>query len=488
MPDDILDAAQKATDNATTVVDTGVAPLPPEPAPEPMVPSAPPAAPEDATKLVESILETKNPEPVVAPPAPSQPPKPVKTKRAPVAVIALLLLVFGGLVGAGAYFVSQRNQIADDRSKAAGFGCITAYECSDNGKSCGGCTKWPYYRSGQCCNSAAPGAPTITPPPGPIIKPPCLVCVPTNGGKCVNNPVLGTNEQCNSAQNECRLNTNDCKLPTLNPCEEAGRMCVKKKIDATTQNVCYYPTKPTLAPTYTQSCLDAAYKCVPEGSKCEPNTILNPTRTPTPPPIPAACANVGCSGSSCSVPASLYGPTCYVNHWVCDTVKPSGAGCSDTLVSTSRTANFTRNCGTEQIDIKCTQCGFSGNTNNPRPEEFVSKRYATNCSPGNTPNPPQPSRTPTQPANPVCLDIRIFKGGSQVTDLTSLRPNDAVVFYVRGSLAAATKARFRVNGATWTETTTKNEAGGWFILNYTIPEGVAQFVIEGEVFMGGAWH
>lgn len=86
---------------------------------------------------------------------------------------------------------------------------------------------------------------------------------------------------------------------------------------------------------------------------------------------------------------------------------------------------------------------------------------------------------------PICQNIKIYKGGTQVTPST-LKAGDAVVFAVNGNLSPA-KAHFRVNGGTWSETTTKNGSNE-FTLNYTVPDGITQFVIEGEVFMDGAWY
>lgn len=115
--------------------------------------------------------------------------------------------------------------------------------------------------------------------------------------------------------------------------------------------------------------------------------------------------------------------------------------------------------------------------------------------PTNTPhNPPNDTATPTSTTNPVCQNIKVYKGGTQVTDLTTLKAGDDVVLAVKGNLTPS-KAHFRVNGkkpsdantAGWDETTTKNGSNEW-TLNYTIPDGVADFVIEGEVYTNGAWH
>jgi len=97
-----------------------------------------------------------------------------------------------------------------------------------------------------------------------------------------------------------------------------------------------------------------------------------------------------------------------------------------------------------------------------------------------------PTPTPTTGNTPVCQNIKIYKNGTQVSDLTTLRAGDEVVLAVKGNLSP-TKAHFRVNGGAWTETTTKN-ASNEFTLNYTIADGVTDFVIEGEVFTNGAWH
>lgn len=121
--------------------------------------------------------------------------------------------------------------------------------------------------------------------------------------------------------------------------------------------------------------------------------------------------------------------------------------------------------------------------------------------PPKTPRPPtEPPNntstpTPTTPTtNPVCQDVKLYKNGTQVTALTTLKPGDDVVLAVKGNLTP-TKAHFRVNGkklsdpttAGWDETTTKNSSGE-FTIDYTIPSGVSDFVIEGEVFTNGAWH
>jgi len=202
MPDDILDAAQKAINDAAGKLQDPVVPptdanttavppaeptpatstLPAEPAPEPIpvtdtpppvtsvpvpvaeplsveppvvssapstqqsdkqdttnvtppvVPQPPGAAPQpspDASKLVESILDTNADTTVVAPP-PSKPKKFVRKKSvsgAIIGVIALLLLA----LPVGVYYISQQNhQLADIRSQATGSDPYQGASCSSS--------------------------------------------------------------------------------------------------------------------------------------------------------------------------------------------------------------------------------------------------------------------------------------------------------------------------------------------------------------------
>lgn len=97
-----------------------------------------------------------------------------------------------------------------------------------------------------------------------------------------------------------------------------------------------------------------------------------------------------------------------------------------------------------------------------------------------------PTATPTTGIAPICQNIKIYKDGVQVANLPGLRTGDAVILAVKGNLTPI-RAHFRVNGGSWTETTTTNSSGE-FILAYTMPAGVTEFVIEGEVFTNGAWR
>jgi hypothetical protein len=93
----------------------------------------------------------------------------------------------------------------------------------------------------------------------------------------------------------------------------------------------------------------------------------------------------------------------------------------------------------------------------------------------------QPTATPA----PQCRNIKIYKDNA-VVDPTTLRAGDAVVLTVKGD-TSATKGRIRVNGGTFTESTTKN-ASNEYTVDFTIPSGVTTFTIEAEVFISGAWR
>lgn len=141
-----------------------------------------------------------------------------------------------------------------------------------------------------------------------------------------------------------------------------------------------------------------------------------------------------------------YGMTCCARGYVCN---PGGDGCVP---------------------------GGGGPTNTPRPGDDDDDNDDTT----------NPSATPTTGTAPVCQNIKIYKNGTHVTNPSTLRSGDDVVLAVKGNMSP-TKAHFRINGGSWTETTAKNSSNE-FTLNYTIPEGVDDFVIEGEVFTNGAWR
>lgn len=147
-------------------------------------------------------------------------------------------------------------------------------------------------------------------------------------------------------------------------------------------------------------------------------------------------------------------------------------------------------CGSGQIDFGCRDATGSWLCT----VGFVSYTAATSCGGGggggsysySQSNYQSNSPTPTTPTViPQCNSIKIYKNGAVVTPST-LQPGDAIVIAVAGG--NATKARIRVNGGSWTETTTKNGAGE-YTMNYVIPTGPTRFRIESEIFgVDNQWH
>ncbi|OGG24197.1 hypothetical protein A3A79_03345 [Candidatus Gottesmanbacteria bacterium RIFCSPLOWO2_01_FULL_43_11b] len=92
-------------------------------------------------------------------------------------------------------------------------------------------------------------------------------------------------------------------------------------------------------------------------------------------------------------------------------------------------------------------------------------------------------------ATPQCNQIKVYKDGQVISDVSSLSVNDQIVIAVKGGLA--TKARIRTNGAAWTETSTKN-ASDEYTLDFTILEGSIvnnKIDIEGEILgTDNNWH
>lgn len=78
-----------------------------------------------------------------------------------------------------------------------------------------------------------------------------------------------------------------------------------------------------------------------------------------------------------------------------------------------------------------------------------------------------------------CVDIRVAKDGKllSASDLKNLEPGDIIKLGVKVA-DKTTKARFRINGGQWKETTTK--LIGYYVLNWRIPNDATTFTIEAQ--------
>jgi hypothetical protein len=87
-------------------------------------------------------------------------------------------------------------------------------------------------------------------------------------------------------------------------------------------------------------------------------------------------------------------------------------------------------------------------------------------------------------AGPQCQRIKIYKDNILV-DPAILKPSDFIIIGVTG--VSATKARLRINGSPWTETSSQNSSGEYTV-TFTIPDDVSNFTLEAEVYKDGQWN
>ena len=114
----------------------------------------------------------------------------------------------------------------------------------------------------------------------------------------------------------------------------------------------------------------------------------------------------------------------------------------------------------------------------------LSDRSTTTPPPGSTAT---PTSTPL-PSGPQCTLITVYKDGTALTSdqLAQLKADDVVTIGIRGDHDI--KAHFRINGAEWTEITSKNDQNEYVSEEFTIPSDKATLTIEAEVFGDGQWQ
>lgn len=207
---------------------------------------------------------------------------------------------------------------------------------------------------------------------------------------------------------------------------------------------------------------------------------------------PAGCSEVKCTSTSCTV-GSMGTKGCFVSYYQC----PAGAdlsvagGSCDIRVPGS-TGTYGNNgtltgCKIEQVDVYCPVCGLT--TNHGRGISFISQTTGgANCG-GSTSGGGTSTPHLTQP--PVagqCMAIKFYKGTTllDANSLKALKPGDVITIAVKGSNNPA-KARFRINGSAWAETTKKNSQGEYVTENYTIPQDTVNFTFAAEVYVDNTW-
>jgi len=115
-----------------------------------------------------------------------------------------------------------------------------------------------------------------------------------------------------------------------------------------------------------------------------------------------------------------------------------------------------------------------------------------------TPTPTRvPSPTPTLTPSPTpfpevsCLWIKAYNTNWQEltsNQLSNLKAGDVIYFAVAGSGPEPfDRARFRINGGAWQETTNRRPETQEFYISYTIPSGVFNFTVEAEIHHVTGW-
>ena len=424
-------------------------------------PSITTASPADSALVDELLESSKTAVPPVgsvtgsvpeepAPPSP-QPPKKGGVNLSKGIILSLLLFLFVTLPLV-AYYASQHRQIAEIRSQAAGpypdgTLCVNNSDCAS-----GICGRDPADNSRACL--PAPTTEITVPPSNPCTgyRPNCS---PNYTPTCI------------SGQWVCYSTT-----PTLNtPCTQnsdcASNICA---LDSSGQKHCALPAptactgyRPTCSTNYNITCVNGQWICYSE----------TPSNN-TPCTNNSQCASNNCVNGYCALPG--------VAGAGCDRSSPNTFDCTDKSsgASCTRRPEYGGGTGTCKIinpggaNSEC-ECSVSeatpspGNNNNP---------------PGN--NNPTGSGTPP-PSGGQCNNIQVYKNGTLLTaaDLTSLQPGDNVNISVIGT--SATKGRVRVNGGDWAESTTKDTSGGYTV-PFTVPAGITNFTIEGQLFVNGAWQ
>lgn len=214
-----------------------------------------------------------------------------------------------------------------------------------------------------------------------------------------------------------------------------------------------------------------------------PGATSTPTPTPTPTPV-TGCVNFDTvtngvsatwTGGSGSAGVSWTKCDCLGVHDFC------GTGCQTVKSITFSGSNpasdqytfFPQDCSTAQIDATTTN-GCTGS------EHGIVVQNDNNCT----------SPTPTPTSAMSCTLIKAYDlAWNQITDLTTLTSGQAIYLANAGTTtdaAGITMTRFRINGGTWQETTTKH--GSEFYIPYTIP-AAGTFQVESMVYNPTlGWH
>lgn len=122
-------------------------------------------------------------------------------------------------------------------------------------------------------------------------------------------------------------------------------------------------------------------------------------------------------------------------------------------------------------------------TQTPTATETATPTPTKSATPTNNPSPTQPQPQTTA----QCSEVKIYTTSWTLLDssgLANLKPGNSIRVTVSGSASSGTftKARFVINGVTTSEVTAKKSGTEEFYYQYTLPDGVSDFNIKGEVY------
>jgi cell division septation protein DedD len=230
-------------------------------------------------------------------------------------------------------------------------------------------------------------------------------------------------------------------------------------------------------------------------------TVVISTGTPPPPlpTTPAICYRTCTVDTDCQPPSRENATTAlFCRQRPC----PAGQNCIDLYQTVCLNPNCPESttciCGptptpTKTPTPKITSTPAPPTAKTPTPTPCTGICITPTPKPTKTPTlTPTPAggggETPTPTTAPQCIAMKFYKTGVPLSDadLATLQSGDTITLALTPS-GAATKARFRVSGGSWNETTTRN-SNGEFVWDWTIPSGATTFTIDGELFNGTIWY
>lgn len=235
--------------------------------------------------------------------------------------------------------------------------------------------------------------------------------------------------------------------------------CTGSELDCTKTN-CQGVSQPDCRATggTVRSCSDNVVRCCYADGNCFSGQL------------PAGSPGGGCrnDGGGKVTLTGLKNKSVKVLRMDCPNQTSSTGACSEnvkeeTVTITGDSQSFTANggCGGHQVDVVgyCGSYAFNG----PCETKAEAAQVVTA---------PAPTGGPTFSSQ--CLNVKTFKGSTLLTADNfdeEVDPGDTITLTVAGTTnepGGINKARFRVNGGSWNETTTKNDAGE-FVYNFTVP-------------------